>query len=109
MGLHYVNGDLVDNGVLDPTRPQIVIYEPMPDGSQKLIGADYLVIAELEHDPHGAAGAHGTALPSVRSSESLRTARVLHAACLGMEGQPERGVRELAPTCLVRLIRGPKP
>ena len=46
MGLHYVNGKLVEGGVLDPTRPQIVIYEPMPDGSLKLIGADYLVIAQ---------------------------------------------------------------
>src|SRR5947209_4082994 len=26
MGLHYVNGDLVNRGILDPTRPQIVIY-----------------------------------------------------------------------------------
>ena len=52
MGLHYVNGKLVDGGVLDPTRPQIVIYEPMPDGSLKLIGADYLVIAEAWHKTH---------------------------------------------------------
>jgi len=52
MGLHYVNGDLVNGGVLDPTRPQIVIYEPMPDGTLKLIGADYLVIAEAWHKKH---------------------------------------------------------
>src|SRR4051812_18076552 len=41
MGLHYVNGTLVNSGVLDATRPQIIIYEPMPDGSLKLIGADF--------------------------------------------------------------------
>ena len=52
MGLHYVNGKLVDSGILDPTRPQIVIYEPMPDGSLKLIGADYLVIAQAWHTTH---------------------------------------------------------
>src|SRR5262249_51400972 len=52
MGLHYVNGDLVNRGVLDPTRPQIVIYEPTPDGSLKLIGADYLVLAETWHKTH---------------------------------------------------------
>ena len=46
MGLHYVNGDLVNSGVLDATRPQIVIYEPTPDGGRKLIGADYLLIAD---------------------------------------------------------------
>ena len=110
MGLHYVNGNLVDSGVLDPTRPQIVIYEPMPDGSLKLIGADYLVIAEAWNAKHvGSAGDDGTALSSVRSSEPVRTAGVLHAACLGVEGQPERSVRELAPARFLRFVRGPKP
>jgi hypothetical protein len=52
MGLHYVNGDLVNKGVLDPTRPQIVIYEPMPDGSLKLIGADYLVLVQTWSASH---------------------------------------------------------
>jgi hypothetical protein len=52
MGLHYVNGDLVNRGVLDPTRPQIVIYEAMPDGSVKLIGADYLLFAETWDKNH---------------------------------------------------------
>jgi hypothetical protein len=46
MGLHYINGGLVNGGVLDPTRPQIVIYEPTPNGSLRLIGADFLVLAE---------------------------------------------------------------
>jgi hypothetical protein len=46
MGLHYVNGNIVASGILDATRPQIVIYEPMPNGKLKLIGADYLVIAD---------------------------------------------------------------
>ena len=46
MGLHYVNFGLVTDGVLDATRPEIVIYEPLPDGGRKLIGADYLVLAE---------------------------------------------------------------
>ncbi len=45
MGLHYVNGALVAGGIIDPTRPQIVIYEAQPDGSLKLTGADFLVFA----------------------------------------------------------------
>jgi len=44
MGLHYVNFPLVQKGELDPTQPQIIIYEPTPDGP-KLIGADFLVMA----------------------------------------------------------------
>jgi hypothetical protein len=52
MGLHYVNGELVNKGVLDPTRPQIVIYEPTPDGGRKLIGADFLVFADVWDKSH---------------------------------------------------------
>jgi hypothetical protein len=46
MGLHFVNGALVNAGELDPTRPQIVIYEPTPNGGLRLIGADFLVLAD---------------------------------------------------------------
>jgi hypothetical protein len=52
MGLHYVNGALVGAGVLDATRPQIVIYEPTADGSLQLIGADYLLFADAWDKTH---------------------------------------------------------
>lgn len=52
MGLHYVNGALVKSGVLDATHPQIVIYEPQPNGSLKLIGADYLLMADAWNATH---------------------------------------------------------
>jgi len=46
MGLHYVNMALVGDGELDATRPEIVIYEPGPNGRRRLIGADFLVLAD---------------------------------------------------------------
>src|SRR5438876_4659483 len=46
MGLHYVNGTLVNSGVLDATRPHIVIYEATPSGELVLIGSDYLLLAD---------------------------------------------------------------
>jgi hypothetical protein len=49
MGLHYVNMPLVLDGEIDPSRPEIVIYEPQPNGRPRLIGADYLVFAEDWH------------------------------------------------------------
>src|SRR5262245_28688454 len=52
MGLHYVNLELVADGVLDPRRPEIVIYEPLPNGGRKLIGADFLVFADAWHATH---------------------------------------------------------
>jgi protein-S-isoprenylcysteine O-methyltransferase Ste14 len=45
MGLHFVNMELVGDPALDPRRPEIVIYEPLPNGRLRLIGADYLVLA----------------------------------------------------------------
>ena len=45
----------------------------------------------------GSAGADGSAVPSVRQSESVRARPVLHAARLGVEGQSQRYVRELEP------------
>src|SRR4051794_19440831 len=46
MGLHYVNDMVVGQGMVDVTRPQIVLYEAQPNGKLKLTGADYLVLAD---------------------------------------------------------------
>jgi hypothetical protein len=43
MGLHLVNLALVADPTLDPRRPEIVLYEPKPNGGVRLIGADFLV------------------------------------------------------------------
>ena len=57
MGLHYVNLNLVAAGTVDATHPQIIIYEPMPDGHLQLIGADFLVIAADWDKAHPGQGA----------------------------------------------------
>jgi hypothetical protein len=54
MGMHFVNGPLVSDGIIDVTRPEIVIYEPQPDGSLRLIGADFLVLADQWNASHAA-------------------------------------------------------
>jgi hypothetical protein len=40
--LHYLNPGLVDSTV-ELLRPELVMYEPQPDGSLQLIGVDYVV------------------------------------------------------------------
>ena len=52
MGMHFVNGPLVMDGEIDPSRPEIVIYEPKPNGKLKLIGADFLVLADAWNAKH---------------------------------------------------------
>jgi hypothetical protein len=41
-GFHYLNPGLVD-GEIELLRPELVMYEPQPDGSLQLIGVDYVV------------------------------------------------------------------
>jgi hypothetical protein len=52
MGLHYVNPSLIGDDVVDATRPEIVIYEPLPNGRKRLIGADFLVFKDVWDATH---------------------------------------------------------
>jgi hypothetical protein len=55
MGMHFVNMSLVADPEVDATRPEIVIYEPLPNGRLRLIGADYLVLADAWNKTHAGA------------------------------------------------------
>jgi hypothetical protein len=59
MGVHYVNGTLVADGVLDAARPEALVYEPQ-NGQLQLVAVEYIVLAAPwdaanEHPPvlHG--------------------------------------------------------
>jgi hypothetical protein len=45
MGVHYPNGELVGDGVIDPTQPEVLIYE-VKKGRYDLVGVEFLVLAE---------------------------------------------------------------
>ena len=45
MGMHFVNMTLVGDPALDPRHPEILLYEPLPNGRLRLTGADFLVLA----------------------------------------------------------------
>jgi hypothetical protein len=55
MGLHYVNLSLVD-GNLDVAAPEIILFEPAPNGRIRITGADYLVPAAAWHAANPGAG-----------------------------------------------------
>ena len=58
MGHHYINlGLLLDGGALDPTTPEVLLYEPTKNGRFRLVGVEYVVPFETE--PRAADG--GTA------------------------------------------------
>jgi hypothetical protein len=46
MGQHYVRGDLVGDTVFDLSNPEVLVYEPMPNGRQRLVAVEFVVFAE---------------------------------------------------------------
>ena len=55
MGLHYVNMPLVTDGEIDANRPEIILYEPAGNDQVRLVGADYLVLADAWDKTHTSA------------------------------------------------------
>ena len=52
MGMHFLNGSLLGDGDVDVAHPEILLYEPLPNGKLQLTGADYLVdAAEWDSNP----------------------------------------------------------
>jgi hypothetical protein len=47
MGVHYVNGGLVGDAVLDATRPEALVYEPKPGGGLRLVALEYIVFRDV--------------------------------------------------------------
>jgi hypothetical protein len=44
MGDHFVNGELLlDDGVIDATEPEALVYETRNDGTFKLVALEYIV------------------------------------------------------------------
>jgi hypothetical protein len=41
-GVHYLNPSLVDD-IVDLLRPELIMYEPGPNGQMNLVGVDYVV------------------------------------------------------------------
>jgi hypothetical protein len=41
MGIHYTNAALVADGELDVTKPEVLVYEPMPSGRLRLGAVEY--------------------------------------------------------------------
>lgn len=48
MGIHYVNPSLIGDGVLDPQRPEALIYEQR-NQKLRLVGVEFILIADAWH------------------------------------------------------------
>jgi hypothetical protein len=47
MGVHLVLPSRLSTVLLDPTQPQALIYEPMADGSWRLVGVEFIVLENV--------------------------------------------------------------
>ena len=43
MGIHYVNAANVQDGVIDVTKPEALMYEPQADGTVELLGVEFII------------------------------------------------------------------
>jgi hypothetical protein len=55
MGVHLVLPARISAGVLDPTKPEALIYEPMADGTMRLVGVEFIVLESIwaSNNPNG--------------------------------------------------------
>jgi len=42
-GFHYLNPALAGDDVVDPLQPELLMYEPGPNGQLQLVGVDYVI------------------------------------------------------------------
>lgn len=96
MGIHYVNGDYLKDDAVDIGRPEgaMYVYEPMPDGSLKLVAVEYITFK-------GPASLEGQ-LQLHQRAQSVRPRSVLRTACVGLETEPSRHICRHEPRCFVR-------
>jgi hypothetical protein len=56
MGVHLVLPSRLNDALLDASRPEALIYEPMTNGAMRLVGVEFIVLANVWalHNPPGA-------------------------------------------------------
>lgn len=80
MGYHLVNVSLrggaanpaAGDAVIDPSRPEMLLYEKRPDGQVHLVGVEYIVFKAAWEREHGA----GAAPPEVFGQQLLSSSHV---------------------------------
>ena len=115
MGVHYVKGDLVKDPAIDATEPEALVYAPDRHGGLHLAALEYVVIkADWDANQVPPASCVGSRVCSAtadalrtdvqlhRRTQPVRSATVLFAACLDLEGQPSRHLPDVEPQRALR-------
>ena len=62
MGLHFVRGDILHDGDVNASEPEILLFEPTRNGGIRLTGVDFIVFKaewEAKHKGEGPPSLHG--------------------------------------------------
>jgi hypothetical protein len=46
MGVHFAQPTRIGDGMLNANEPEMLIYEPLPNGAFRLVGVEFIVIAD---------------------------------------------------------------
>jgi hypothetical protein len=55
MGVHFTLEGRIGDGLIDAEQPELLIYEPLGNNRWRLVGVEFIEIAEVWHTQHGAA------------------------------------------------------
>jgi len=93
---HFINVDYFDDGqILNPDRPESLVYEPQPDGSKKLVSAMYMLAPDQTLDD----------VPDVGGE--LTQWHIHNNLCFTTTGQVA-GLTDAAGACSAPLVKGPE-
>ena len=56
MGVHFVMSARINGGVLAADQPEALIYEPQPGGAFRLVGVEFIVLADVWATQHPNSG-----------------------------------------------------
>ena len=98
MGIHFVNGELAGDTVIDASRPEAVMYEVKENGTLKLVGVEYIVFQAAWDTGSTATRPSCSASRSTSSpSPTASVSRLSTTARVGVEAQPDRPAPGLEP------------
>jgi hypothetical protein len=46
MGFHWANQQLINDSTVDQLRPELLVYQPLPDGRKRLAAVEYIVFVD---------------------------------------------------------------
>ena len=55
MGYHYANDALIADPAIDPLRPELLVYESLPNGELRLVAVEYISFVSAWHGAGNAA------------------------------------------------------